>query len=215
MNKKVVTIVIVILFLIGGIYALSSKNKNSSSSDGTFETEEGSDNEEVSSPKSIKDLLTAGISQKCTYSYFEGKVSSEGTTYVSGGKVRGDFRTTVDNKSTTGHTIYDGKTSYVWMDGERDGFKMEIDLEDMETGESATTNQQQTVDLNKSLDYDCSLWSAQESVFDPPSDVTFSGFTIPSTNQDNPSDNSQDYCDSCNSLSGDQKAQCLSALNCN
>jgi len=217
MSKKVIigVVVIVLLLIGGGVYVLSSKNKSKSPSIGESnpQTNAGQNATGQTTPRSLKDILTAGIPQKCTYSDVTDSVNTEGTTYIADGKVRADFSSTVEGKTTAGHTIYDGKTSYVWMDGSSTGFKMEIDTSaPAPTG--STPSSQEGLDLNKSIDYSCGAWLPDTTLFTPPSDVTFSSFTIPSPSAENLPTGNENLCAQCNSLPDAQKAQCLSALKC-
>ena len=97
-NKKVIAIVgVIILLLIGGVaYVMSTKNKA-----GTSPTSQTANTQESKGGmKSLKDLMMAGVAQKCTFKSTVEGATSEGTTYISGGKMRGDFSTVVDGKAT-------------------------------------------------------------------------------------------------------------------
>ena len=212
-NKVIIAIVVIVLLLIGGgVFVMSTRNKSTtlpstSRTDTTNVQESAQDN-----PKSLKDLLTGGISQKCTFKDVDNNVNIEGISYIASGKVRGDFTTTAEGTTSTGHSIFDGKTNYVWMDGTSTGFKMEIDPSATDTPEAST---QQGLDMNKSIDYKCSAWLTDESVFIPPSDITFTSFAVPSSSTQGTSTENQNLCSTCDSLTGEQKTQCLVALKCN
>lgn len=196
--KKNITIIVVIvlLFVAGGAYFVFGKGKGPIGKNNPAQ-------QTSTSPKSIKDLLSLGNSQKCTFTNIESTVSSTGVVYVSGGKVRGDFDTTIDGKITKYHTIVDGNTSYLWTEDSKSGFTTSFD--------SNNTNSDTRFDTNKLANYQCSGWITDSSVFNRPSDVKFSDMSdlvAPSA-----SDNSS-QCSYCNNLTGDSKAQCLSALKC-
>lgn len=217
MSKKIIiAIVVIILFLLGGAAFVMSMKKKSPVAPATTSITQTTTNKVEDStatgPKSLKDLLAAGVPQKCTFKDLSNSVDMQGTSYISGGKVRGDFSTTVEGKTTSGHSIFDGKTSYVWMDGTSTGFKMEIDPSLTTAPES---NNQQGLDLNKSIDYSCSPWLTDQSLFNPPEDVTFTSFSVPTTSAGGPTGGNSSLCASCNSLTGEQKTQCLTALKCN
>ena len=128
-----------------------------------------------------------------------------GTSYISAGKIRGDFSTTTAGTTVVGHMIVDGKTSYVWMDGQKTGFKMSFDSADTE----ATTNSSQGVDPNKAFDFNCSPWSTDNSMFALPTTVKFTNFSkvaVPGA---------ANQCSVCDTLSGEEKTQCRTALKCN
>ncbi len=212
MNKKVVIAIIVLLALVGGYFGYTKLKGGGSVTPGT-----ATGNQDGS--KSLKDLLTSGVAQKCTFSQTDESGISEGTTYVSGGKIRGDFTTTASGKVTKSHMISDGKTSYIWSEGEKNGFKMIVDESD--SADTKTDNSNAPVsgeaDLNQKADYKCSGWVVDGSFFTPPSSVTFSDLSqilnpSPAPSQESGSSSSQ--CSYCDSLSGDDKTQCRAALGC-
>src|SRR3989344_3830565 len=100
MNKKVLAVVVLLLIGLAGYFGYT-KFMAGKTSDGSSETSNGT--------KSLKDLLSSGVAQKCAFSSSDESGSSEGVTYVSSGKVRGDFTTTSSGKETNSHMISDGK----------------------------------------------------------------------------------------------------------
>lgn len=220
MNKKTLPVIIgvVLLLLVGGWYfytkgGLLTQKKTVSNSDTP------NNDQQVESSTNLKDLLTKGVSQTCTYSSDGGS----GKIYVAGGVMRGDFETKVDTKMMKSHVIVKDNTSYVWTDDSKTGFKMAFDPNSVDTSvKNDTPTQNQAADLSANYDYKCSVWIKDASQFAPPTDVTFSSFEIPTTSgQTAPgasgaagSDNSS-QCSYCNALSGDDKTQCLTALKCN
>lgn len=214
MNNKVLIaiVVIVILLLGGGAYIMSTKNKTVTPSTSNTTTKQEATK---SGLNSLKNLLASGVPQKCTYKDSSNNVSIEGTTYISGGKVRGDFSSVAEGKTNTGHSIYDGKTSYIWSDESTTGFKMNIDPNASNATSSSETNSQQGVDMNKSIDYSCSPWLPDQSLFTPPTNITFTEFSVPTVSQGTGATGSKSLCSTCDSLTGDQKTQCLTAFKCN
>ncbi|KKT77471.1 MAG: hypothetical protein UW73_C0019G0006 [Microgenomates group bacterium GW2011_GWB1_44_8] len=150
---------------------------------------------QTSGPTSLKDLIVANIPQKCTF--------PEGTVYISGGKFRGDF-------APNSHMISDSKTSYVWTDDQKQGFKMTIDADAKAEAQAESDNG--GVDVNEKLDYKCGAWLPDASMFNLPSGVDFTDFsalTAPAA-----SGSTSVQCAVCASLTGDDKTQCLAVLNC-
>jgi hypothetical protein len=168
--------------------------------------------------KSLKDLLSSGVAQKCTFTNSGESGSSEGTSYVSGGKVRADFTTVTSGKTTISHMISDGKTSYIWTEGDKSGFTMTVS----ETSASQTTGSQESTavsseaDLGQKADYKCSAWITDSSYFTPPGDIKFSDFSemFKASPAPGVQGTSSSQCSACDSLSGDDKTQCQAALNC-
>ena len=217
MNKKVLITVAVLLFLgIGGYAAYTNFKSSSSTKVETAETANKPD--DANKPASLKDLLTKGVAQTCTYSSDSGR----GTVYVSGGKVRGDFDVTADGQTSKSHMIVMDNTSYIWTDGQKAGFKTSFDASATPVaGANGSTATKSGFDPSSMADYKCGTWVVDSSMFALPSGVTFSTFAMPSavspTGSDTPgkpaTDNSQ-QCAYCNALSGSDKTQCLNALNC-
>ena len=221
MNKKIITVtgIIILLLVIGAAaFLMSAKNKPGTQPDEKKVTDTQEQNETNSGGlTSLKNLLMAGVSQTCTYSDTANSVNITGTTYISGGKVRSDFSSIAEGKTTIGHNIYDGKTSYVWMDESTTGIMMEIDA----SAEKSDSQTQEGLDINKTIDYKCQVWVPDQSLFTPPADVKFSSFSIPTISADSVmgtndtgTPNTASLCDSCNALTGEQKTQCLTALKC-
>ncbi|HLE49398.1 MAG TPA: hypothetical protein VI819_05205 [Patescibacteria group bacterium] len=213
-NKVIVAAVVLILLLVGGGAYLMMSKKSGVTTPTSVNNSQGSAVQETtgSGQKSLKDLLLAGVPQKCSFSDVSSGVEMDGTSYIAGGKVRADFNSKTEGKATSGHTIVDGNTSYIWMDGSQTGFKMEVNETESDT--SSNTNQE-GLDLNKSIDYKCSTWLPDQSLFNPPSDVSFTQFSAPPTQAAGSNTQLNNLCSSCDALTGDQKTQCLSALNCN
>lgn len=160
--------------------------------------------EQSPSPSSLKDLISRGIAQSCTFS----NDSTSGTVYVSSGKVREDFTATTDGKETKSHIIVDGNTSYMWTEGSKTGFKMTFDVNATPSAKTSTS-QNGSFDASANINYKCGVWIVDSSLFALPTGVQFTSFgSTPATG----SNSSQ--CSYCDSLSGDSKTQCLSALKC-
>jgi hypothetical protein len=211
MNKKFLPLIAVGALLLLGLGGFAYLNMNKGASLTTSVKEQV-----ASSKNSIKGLLSSVTPQKCT---FKDKETSEGTVYVSGGKMRGDFSSTIEGKSTVSHIIVDGSTMYTWTDDQNTGFKVAFDPEDVEEAKDDLEN----VDLNKEVDYNCSPWIVQGDLLTPPSDVKFadfSSFTMPSSAPNaSPTTGGQSgsygtNCSACNYLTGDDKTECLKALKC-
>ena len=164
-NKGIIIAIGIVLLLGVGYFLMKSR--------GSAPLRQGSagQTETSSGMKSLKDLLSAGIAQKCTYSTTDDSGTSEGTTFISGGKMRGNFSMMASGKTTKSHMISDGKTSWIWTDGETTGFKMMVE----ETSEESSI--EGGTDWDQKVDYKCSPWVTDGSYFTPPSNVEFTDFS--------------------------------------
>ena len=126
----------------------------------------------------LKELLAGGKVQKCTWSAVENGNNVSGTLYVSGKKFRQES-VTADAKTqalSQSYSLSDGETVYAWggMAGGR-GVKISMtSLENMVTGTPSGTPNQVNAVLNQQYDYQCQPWTADESQFVPPTNITFS-----------------------------------------
>lgn len=205
-NKKLIIVVAVVVLLVGGfglfkVFSKSGKNTNTSQNKTS----------ESNSPKSLKDILSLGIAQKCTY--------DGGVIYINGSKFRGDFESISQEKTVKSHMIVDNNTSYVWTEGSTAGIKMAFENSDIKEGKSVESGNQNTnFDASAPLNYSCSAWIVDGSYFELPKGVAFSDMTTlfapqPSSAGASGTPNSQ--CSYCGMLAGEEKSECLSSLNCN
>ncbi len=218
MKNKSVLIGIAFLLLIvlgGGAYMMMSKSDTASPStvaDAMVATPSGGG----SVQKTLKELFTSGVAQKCTFSNTSETPAVQGVTYISSGKVRGDFTTAIADKTITSHMIVEGNTNYMWTDEQKIGFKMTMDTDaattPMPTGSAMS---QQAFDMNKTMEYNCSPWVVDASLFVPPTNIEFSDFSdmLKSSGEGIPAGN-QTACKACEQLTGESKTQCQTALGC-
>jgi hypothetical protein len=161
-------------------------------------------------------LIAQGISESCTYSTDK----SNGTLYLTSGKIRGDFNVTITDannqtKTTVSHMIIMNNTNYLWTEGVKTGIKMAFDQN--ATPAPVTSNTPtNSFDANALNNYKCSPWVADPTMFVLPAGVNFMSFSTPAPAASGASSSSSNssQCSYCNSLSGNSKTQCLAALNC-
>lgn len=210
MNKKTLWIVIGIIVIAAILYfALRPQ-------DAVNNTGEQSTNSTTMSEQTLKDLVMAGRPMQCTFK----EEGSEGTVYVSGKNVRGDFSAIVEGKPVMSHMITADNTSYIWMDGQTTGFKMTIDPEAAESTEQADAPVQ-GIDENKKMNYSCSNWSGDTSKFAVPSNIDFQDFSsLMPTQVQTETNNSANMnanaaqCAACDSAPAASREQCRAALGC-
>jgi hypothetical protein len=173
----------------------------------------------------FKSLMAMGSPQKCEINYSQGNNISQGTVFViPGGKMRGDFTAQVQGKMMLTHMIADGQNVYTWIDGMSMGFKMQqTQNQPTPTAMGGAGANQNNVNMDQKVTYNCQSWAVDNSVFTPPSNITFqdesqmmhmtvptkSGAMTPSTSQPDKAA----MCAMCNNA-GAGKAQCLAAMGC-
>lgn len=215
MNKKTLGIVVVILLVLAVVwFALSGSNKNAPDGKG----QEKSSNSKMTS---LKELEALNKPQKCVFKDESSAEQVQGLVYVSQGKMRGDFGMVSEGKTIRSHMISDGKYSYTWMDDSSSGFKVALDVQNIETKPDAANPKPASMDASKQMSYDCQSWSEDASVFVAPSNVKFEDFSAMMAPKApapggavQPAGSSAAACAACDSLQGDSKTQCRAALSC-
>ncbi len=119
---------------------------------------------------SIAELVGRGGSWKCSVDSTTAEAVSSGVTYVSGGKVRADFTTSVPSYgSVETHLISDGVDVYTWSSMMPQGIKTKMTAQG--SGSGSTSGQGMSTDTQYS--YDCQPWTADASLFVVPANITF------------------------------------------
>lgn len=204
MNKKVWALAAILVVIAGVWYYMKNKNVVNTP------TQNPAASAQPSTVGSLRDLISKGIAQSCTFSADR----TNGSVYVAGKSVRGDFETAVDNAAVKSHMIVKDNTSYIWSDGKNVGIKMSFDPS-ATPGATSATSSSGSFDPGVNMNYKCSTWVTDNSKFDLPTGVTFSTFAMPSSAAPGATGTSSSQCSYCNNLSGDDKTQCLTALKCN
>lgn len=168
MNTKVLAVAAGIVILLG-IAGFMVMNQNKA-----IQTNTASDKKaENSTSSSLVDLLALGKDYRCTFTYDDGEVKTDGTVYIASGKIRNDFTTSSSTGPKETHIIRNGDDNYIWGGDMESGIKMTMKIEDV----AANAQANQYVDLNAKHDYDCQAWSVDQSLFTPPSDIKFTDYS--------------------------------------
>nr|MBI5455654.1 hypothetical protein [Candidatus Levybacteria bacterium] len=169
MNTKIIGIIAAIVLLLGagGAYFLN-QNKTATNTN-VSPTPTKAKNK----TSSLLDLLNLGKNQKCTFKTATSSTTTEGTLYITTGKMRGDFKTTVNGKAEEMNMIRDGEMNYIWGSSLKTGIKMKVPLDEL------SKNQQTSgfINPNNKMDYNCLPWTIDSSLFTPPPDIKFTDMT--------------------------------------
>lgn len=211
---------VIILLGAGGVF-LYSQNKSPKPQPNTTTSQTAQENTEPSVSNSLTSLLKSGKTQQCSFSSDDlGGGSTKGVVYVTGNKMRSDVTISTAEKESSISVIRNGDDNYIWGSEfpNSTGIKMTLSLD--EYASDSGSDSKKYFDPTKKVDYDCSGWTVDSFVFNPPSNIKFSDFSammesmmkISKTPTGGTGNSSQ--CSVCNSLSGDAKTACLSQLNC-
>jgi hypothetical protein len=176
---------------------------------------------------SLKELMTLGTSQKCTFESSDDKGTTKGISYINKNRMRGDITISNDTKVIESHIINDGTYMYSWSTDMDKGIKIPITAvttPKVEAAEDYPQGYNEYLDQNKQLDYDCSNWNTDESMFIPPTNVTFTDFSeqmktlekMQTQVTSGATENSlpENKCAVCDSLPAESQAACRQGLGC-
>ena len=204
MNKNIIIAVIVILAAIAAYFIWGSGG--------------GMDLSTVQNPSTLRELLTGGENLTCTFSYSQEGADMDGTVYVSGGKMRGDYSMMQGGESFDSHMISDSELAYMWGSNSQTGtygFKVPITDMEAEKGDS----QYQAVDWDQTMDIQCSRWMPDASKFNPPTDVNFQDLgaitqqMLPQAGQ--PTGDLSNLCATCDMAPDEaSRVECRASLGC-
>jgi len=156
-NAPKIIIIVVILLLLGvGAYFVLGNGKNSMMGSA------------VNKITSAKDMLTASVSMHCEYT--EGGINSK--VDIKNGAIRLD--TTGSSEEQNGSIIIKDQKMYIW-NANKEGYVYDVPDEESTDGTGETKDSQKE-DLMKSLEEykdACKPGVVSDSLFNPPSDVTF------------------------------------------
>lgn len=170
-------VIVVALVAGGSIWYINNRNQDTqntnqiTNNNGSTQT-----NEAASDAKTVASILSAGKTQKCTFSYKEGTTDISGTMYFSSGrKMSGDFKTITEGQTTNGNMIISDNTQYFWTPDTNKGVKINLTSAESSTdgSSSGSTSASQGLDLDKNYDFNCSSWTLDETKFVVPTNVEF------------------------------------------
>lgn len=175
MKSKNITIAVIILalFLLLVASGYMMLNKKTSPSNLAVTKEAVKPTKAGQTTKSLLELIKLGQNLRCTFKSEVNNGSTEGTVYISGQNVRGDFNITSEGKTMQTSMIKTGDTNYVWGSSMPTGIKMTIALDKLSENKQAS----QYVDPNQKVDYNCTPWNVITSIFTPPTNVKFTDMT--------------------------------------
>ncbi len=220
MNKQYLIALVAVLLIAGGVYMASTSTPPSDElQDGTMMQDE------QTSASSLRELLTSNKNVTCTFARptDESGTAQEGTVYVSGNNVRGDFTITTSKEGTkVAHMIQDGEWTYLWGKGfadEGEGYRVRVS-EISGNSNEVMEFKNDTFDADQEAEYTCTAWNKDESVFTIPNDIRFKEFSFGAVMSNavadiNANTDMKIDCSVCDQAPGaDAQAQCRTALKC-
>ena len=202
-----------VLVLAGGAYLLannrSGQNTNASP---TPLTEEQNGN----FTGTFLELLELGQDQMCTFDNTDDEgVRTTGTAYVASGgsRLNADFTVHQTDGSFDGNIVRDGEYTYIWTTLQEQGVKIAMTSENESIFGDLAEGRNTGLGDDTEMEFDCSDWTADETMFVPPADAEFVDITETFSQLENLMGGQCSVCE--NLPEGEVRNQCLTALNCN
>lgn len=182
--KILIGIIVACAIVGGGVYVFTQKNtetpvvtenKQDQSADADAHDPTAThESQEVSG--SLDTIIALGKDYKCTFTHNIDMGNTEGTVYISGKNIRGNFLTHVSvpgmaAMTVENHMIRNGDDVYSWSSLSQQGFKGKVSVND-----EANSDQPRSDVLeiqNTQLDYNCESYSPDSSLFTVPTSITF------------------------------------------
>lgn len=214
---KIVTIVLAILVLGGGLFYFVTRSGDTTTPTDKVEQSDAdvtqAESAVPSGKGSLKSLFTLGENLKCTFRYADPETgyTTEGTTYITDKRMRGDFITTQQGVVYNTKTIMDGDVVYTWGDSPQGEMAMKFTID-----ESNTSNDDNNpLERDDQVEYECSRWSVDSSRFVPPSDVEFQDLSAIMQQLNSSTNTVQSaQCSACDQAPAEAREQCRAALGC-
>lgn len=217
-NKLILISVAILALLIFSFFMLNRNQQNPETATVTSQKEIAEEvapieSDDINIKGSLLDLFNSGKSMQCSYSTSTDDMEINGTSYVSGKKMRADIFTTLsDGKTMETHMIADEGWAYTWTNESSTGFKINIaevtkDVPELENPEQ-TSDEETIKDFQQDYDFDCKNWKDDNSKFAIPTNIEFTDFS-------KMMEGNGSACSACNYIEdADAKSQCLEALKC-
>jgi len=231
MKKKIIfsTLLVVVSTL---IFSACSPKEQTSDADNEKASKEMAMQKDSSFKGSLKDLISVGKPQKCTWQ--EDKEKTSGVTYTDGKRSYSEASNVpiadlsgmhIDEESVAGkpekgsmYTMYDGEYVYTWSSVSKEGLKMksmnEDSVKDTEKTENyddknhdeGKNNSEYLKTMESEIDYKCTSWKLDESMFNLPSGIVFKDFSEMMNNSKKSFEGMNDVC---SMLKGEDQENCL------
>lgn len=176
MNKKVIIILAAVVVVVAIAVGVVVANKDDSTNSNQAQAPETNQaQEQTQTARTISQLLSSSKSQLCKLNTTNEGVAVSGDMYFADGKLRADYTSTKDGKTTNGSMIILSDKQYVWDSTGKKGVMFSFSRDQVES-QSSNIQNQTGFDVSKQYDFTCEAWDVDQSKFTPPTDVQFTDF---------------------------------------
>ncbi len=176
-TKIIIAVIIIALLGVGGYMLFAGQDEAVVTAENSSDTNTAQESE--GKKMAFTEFMKQGGTYKCEVNQNIGDTTTQGTTYMDGGMIRGEYVTQVQGMTVSSYSIIRDGYSYGWSSiAPTMGYKVKLDT-------AATSNTSADVNTNTSTsgsytfnaetigDYNCEAWTADASMFALPAGVTF------------------------------------------
>ncbi len=213
MNKPIMLITVLVLVGAGAAFFVLRAPTDPQGEDKSADT--GREDARVSGSGSLKSLLALGQDLICDVAYQDPQSDNrtEGTTYLAGERVRGDFTIEQQGAVYRMSTIHDGSYVYTWGQGPSGEMAMKFAID--ERSQATVDESNDLFESDDAVEYACAPWVVDPGRFVPPSDIEFQDMSdILGQMRTDAGDLESVQCAACDQAPAEARAQCRTALQC-
>lgn len=167
-TKTIASIVAVAVVVVGGYFALSHKNIGDSASQNQNLASAVNAGKKIS----FSEFLKGGGTYKCNVKQYVGDIETNGTVYMNGDMIRGEYNTEVQGvKVDTSLVVRDGYT-YTW-NSMIPSMGLKIKAAASNESMNSETSGSYAFNAEQIGDYDCENWAVDATMFELPTGVNF------------------------------------------
>lgn len=180
MIKTITWVIVMVILIGGGYYALNSdvelEELNNSKEQTSDSVEENNPNSTQGKKMAFSQFLKQGGSYKCEVNQYIGgdyENVTKGITYVSDGMIRGEYNSKTQNISVDSTVIVRDGYTYSWTSmAPTMGFKAKV-VTDGQTNTNTGTSGNYSWNADQIGDYSCEPWAVDISKFTVPTNINF------------------------------------------
>ncbi len=170
----IVVLIIVGYMFTGSKYKMDSEVKNSDEAMENIkgEVSKTQTDQAMGKKMAFSEYIRGNGSYKCEVSQNMSGVNTEGTVYVSGGMMRGEYNSVIEGRTMQMTMVVKDGYTYSWnsmMPGT--GFKAKVMEADTNTGTNVPSNY--SFDTSQVGEYNCQNWVTDASKFTIPTNIKF------------------------------------------
>ncbi len=176
MQKTIISVVVLVAVVVGA-YFIITKNKPEVSNEAIVNTDAMTQETQTGETSSKKMAFSEFVKQddrpyKCEVKQAMSDFENSGTVYLDKGNVRGEFTTIAEGRTLDTMFIARDGYTYIWSSAlPNTGFKTKLAAKTDTTGTDVSGTYSWNAD--QIGDYDCMLWTPDQSKFIVPTNISF------------------------------------------